>query len=350
MTHQRETPRWRPIARPGEVDYMTAPASSATTTSARVLVVDDDRALRAALQRLLRAEGFEVWTAANGREALEFFREGIAPDVVLLDVVMPEVDGFEVCKRLKQDPETRLTPVVMLTGLHAVEDRVRGIEAGADDLLTKPFERTELLARVRSLVRLKSYTDELERAESVVFALALSIEGKDPYTQGHCERLSRLAGRLGARVGLPEDSVVALERGGIVHDLGKIAVPDAILLKPGRLTQEDWAILREHPVKGEEICSGLKSFQQVLPIIRHHHEKRDGSGYPDGLAGDDVPMTARVLQVVDVYDALTTERPYKRALGHVEALGVMQEEVERGWWDPNVYDAFRDMSAEGLRT
>lgn len=338
------------MARPGDVDYMTAPTSSATTTSARVLVVDDDPTLRAALQRLLRAEGFEVWTATNGREVLEFFRDGLAPDVVLLDVIMPEVDGFEVCKRLKQDPETRLTPVVMLTGLHAVEDRVRGIEAGADDLLTKPFERTELLARVRSLVRLKSYTDELERAESVVFALARSIEGKDPYTQGHCERLSRFAGRLGERLGLSGELVRALERGGIVHDLGKIAVPDAILLKPGRLTQEEWAILREHPVKGEEICGGLKSFQQVLPIIRHHHEKLDGSGYPDGLAGEDVPITARVLQVVDVYDALTTERPYKSALAHEEALRVMQEEVERGWWDAHVYDAFRDMSTEALRT
>jgi len=204
-----------------------------------------------------------------------------------------------------------------------------------------------LLARVRSLLNLKAYTDELERAESVLFVLARSIEGKDPYTQNHCERLSTYSAALGQRLGLPADQITALRRAGIVHDIGKVAVPDAILLKPGKLTSEEWAIMREHPVVGERICAPLKSFKLVLPIIRHHHERLDGSGYPDGLKGDQIPMTARVLQVVDVYAALNTERPYKRALSSEEALGTMEEEVRKGWWDPKMLAEFRKLILEG---
>jgi putative two-component system response regulator len=170
-------------------------------------------------------------------------------------------------------------------------------------------DRAELLARVRSLLTLKHRTDELERAESVLFSLARSIEGKDPYTHGHCERLSDYSARLGEHLGLAEDEITALRRAGVVHDIGKVAVPDAILLKPSRLTEEEWKLIKEHPVVGERICAPLKSFRLVLPIIRHHHEKLDGTGYPDGLRGEAIPITARVLQIVDVYDALTTERP-----------------------------------------
>src|SRR2546427_10269103 len=190
---------------------------------------------------------------------------------------------------------------------------------GADGFLSKPFDHSELLVHVRSFLSLKAYTDELERAESVLFALAGSIEGKDPYTEGHCERLSGYSVRLGERIGLPEDQVIALRRAGVVHDIGKVAVSDAILLKPGRLTPEEFRIVQEHPVVGERICAPLKSFRLVLPIIRHHHEKLNGSGYPDGLKGEEIPITARVLQIVDVYDALTTQRPYKRALSRAEA-------------------------------
>ena len=316
-------------------------------SAATILVVDDDAAIRSALQGLLQAEQLQVVTAADGEAALSEFSR-VEPDLVLLDVMMPKLDGFEVCKRLKRDPESRLTPVVLLTGLGAVDDRVRGIEAGADDFLSKPFERVELVARVRSLLRVKEYTDELERAEAVLFALAQSIEAKDPYTEGHCERLSLYASTLGARLDLSEDRLTALRRAGNLHDIGKIAVPDAILLKPGPLTPEEWAMMREHPVIGERICQGLKSFRLVLPIIRHHHERRDGSGYPDGLKGEEIPLTARVLQVVDVYDALITERPYRPALPSTRALEMLRTETDRGWWDPDVVSEFRGLVREGL--
>jgi putative two-component system response regulator len=223
---------------------------------------------------------------------------------------------------------------------------LRALTSGADDFLTRPVDKIELLARVRALLRLKRHTDELERAETVLFALAQSIESKDPYTEHHCDRLSKYASRLGKSLGLPQEQITALERAGIVHDIGKVAVPDAILLKPGKLTDEEWKIMREHPVIGERICAPLKSFRLVLPIIRHHHEKADGSGYPDGLRGEVIPITARVLQIVDVYNALTTARPYKRALSVEETLETMALEVGKGWWDSNVFDHFRKLIAE----
>ncbi len=294
------------------------------------------------MAEFLRVHGFQVITSADGETALfELTRQ--QPDLVLLDVQMPGLDGFETCRRIKANPETRLIPVVLVTGLSATEDRVRGLEAGADDFLTKPVDRSELVARVRSLLMLKSFVNELERAESVLFALARSIEGKDPYTKGHCERLAENCARLGERIGLSTEEITTLRRAGVVHDIGKVAVPDAILLKPGPLTPEERAIMQQHPVVGESICAPLKSFRSVLPIIRHHHEKFDGSGYPDGLKGEQIPLTARILSVVDVYDALTTERPYKPAHPPEEALKTMAEEVQKGWWDVKLFAAFGEM-------
>src|ERR1022692_4860873 len=257
--------------------------------------------------------------------------------------MMPHLNGFEVCEKIKSNPETYLIPVVLITALSDKQDRLEGIKVGADDILSRPVDRTELLARVGSLLKFKQRTDELERAESVLFSLARSIEGKDPYTHGHCERLAEYSARLGEHLQLPEEQLIALRRAGVVHDVGKIAVPDAILLKPGRLTPDEWTIIRDHSVVGERICAPLKSFRFVLPIIRHHHEKLDGSGYPDGLRGDAIPITARILQIVDVYDALTTDRPYKKAFSVTEALQTMREEVAKGWWDPHIFAQFEQL-------
>jgi putative two-component system response regulator len=311
-----------------------------------VLVADDQASNRELLDELLSSEGFNVLTAADGAAALEHLNL-VNIDLVLLDVMMPELNGFEVCAKIKANPETYLIPVVLVTALSDKQDRIEGIRAGADDFLTRPVDRTELLTRVRSLVKLKHRTDELERAESVLFTLARSIEGKDPYTHGHCERLMNYSVSLGEHLGLIEEQITALRRAGIVHDIGKIAVPDAILLKPGKLTPEEWKLIQEHPVVGERICAPLKSFRAVLPIIRHHHEKFNGSGYPDGLRAEAIPVTARILQIVDVYDALTTVRPYKPAFSITDALQTMKEEVAKGWWDPQIFHEFERLVRTG---
>ena len=315
-----------------------------------VLVADDQAANRELLEELLTAQGCKVIAVPDGAAAVEELSR-TQVDLVLLDVMMPHLNGFEVCEKIKNNPDTYLIPVIMITALSDKQDRLEGIKVGADDFLSRPVDRTELLARVGSLLKLKQRTDELERAESVLFSLARSIEGKDPYTHGHCERLAEYSARLGEHLQLPEEQLIALRRAGVVHDVGKIAVPDAILLKPGRLTAEEWTLIKEHPVVGERICAPLKSFRLVLPIIRHHHEKLDGSGYPDGLRGDAIPVTARVLQIVDVYDALTTDRPYKKAFPIVDALQTMKEEVAKGWWDPHIFEQFEQLlrsSAAGL--
>jgi putative two-component system response regulator len=311
-----------------------------------ILVADDQAANRELLRELLAEQGCKVIAVPDGAAAVEELSR-TQVDLVLLDVMMPHLNGFEVCENIKKNPDTYLIPVVMITALSDKQDRLEGIQAGADDFLSRPVDRTELLARVRSLLNLKHRTDELEKAESVLFSLASSIEGKDPYTHGHCERLAEYSVRLGERLKLSEEQLIALRRAGVVHDVGKVSVPDAILLKPGRLNTEEWTLIKQHPLVGERICAPLKSFRFVLPIIRHHHERFDGSGYPDGLRGEEIPGTARVLQVVDVYDALTTDRPYKKALSVTDALQTMKEEVAKGWWDPHIFDQFERLVSGG---
>lgn len=309
------------------------------TTPAIILVADDNAANRELLDELLTAVGYRVITVGDGEQAIAVMKKDPV-DLALLDVMMPRFNGFEVCEFIKSNPETDLVPVILVTSLADQDARIRGIKSGADDFLSRPIDQAELLARVRALLKLKMRTDELERAESVLFTLARSIEGKDPYTHGHCERLAEYSARLGLGLALPDNQITALRRAGVVHDIGKVAVPDAILLKPTRLSPEEWKVMHEHPVVGERICAPLKSFRLVLPIIRHHHERCDGSGYPDGLRGEAIPVTARILQIVDVYDALTTERPYKRAFSSQEAIQTMKQEVANGWWDGTILERF----------
>ncbi len=315
---------------------------AATLSPQKILIADDDEASRGLLARILEGEGHNVLLAKDGNQALEMFRAQ-SIDLALLDVLMPGETGFSVCRRLKSDHATRLIPVILVTGLANPWDRVLGIEVGADDFLIKPFRRDELLARVRSLLRIKNYVDELEEAETVLFSLALGIEAKDPYTEGHCQRLASYAVELGRRVGLPEDQLTALRRAGIVHDIGKLGVPESILQKPGPLSGRERDAMMQHSVIGERICGPLRSFRQVLPIIRHHHEKLDGSGYPDGLSDGDIPVTARILSTVDVYDALSTDRPYRAALSPETAFGIIFEEVKKGWWDSGLVAEFQDL-------
>ncbi len=304
-----------------------------------ILVVDDKLDTLLLVRELLTSRGYQVVTASDAEEALDSIQEH-RPDLILLDVIMPGRSGYDLCRQLKDDPGTRLIPIVMITGLSDRSDRIRGIEVGADDFLSKPLYPEELFARVKSLLKLKHFTDELENAEAVLFSLALGVEARDPYTGDHCARLARYASDLGRHLGLDYESIVALQRGGYLHDLGKVTIPDEILKKHTGLTDEEWEIIRQHPLTGEAICRPLKAFRRVLPIIRHHHEHWNGSGYPDGLSRNNIPLLARVLQVVDVYDALRTARPYKPSLGHKEAERTMLEEAREGLYDSELVTEF----------
>jgi putative two-component system response regulator len=304
-----------------------------------ILVVDDYRLNAELMRELLATRGYQASIVSNAADAEASIRRD-PPDLILLDVVMPGKTGYELCHELKNDPATRLIPIVMITGLNDQADRLRAIEAGADDFLSKPIRAEELFARVKSLLKLKEFTDELETAESVLCTLGLSVEARDPYTEGHCERLARDASELGRHLGLDDECVIALRRGGYLHDLGKIGVPDEILKKGSNLTAEEWEIMKRHPAIGEKICRPLKSLRLVLPIIRHHHEHSDGSGYPDGLKDGEIPLLARILQVVDIYDALRTARPYKPALPHEQAYFTMCEEAKAGLWDEELVGEF----------
>ena len=233
---------------------------------------------------------------------------------------LPGIDGVTVCRHLKSTPETALTPVLMMTGLASQEAHLSALEAGADDFLAKPIVLAELTARVRSAVRMKQCIDELDDAAGSIVMLGAMIEARDRSTEGHCRRLALYASRLGARIGLGRDDLRALEHGGYLHDLGKIAIPDALLLKAGPLTAAEYTLVKTHTVIGERLCMPLRSMRAVRPIIRSHHETLDGKGYPDALVGSTIPLLAQVIGIVDVFDALTTNRPYRDALTRADGL------------------------------
>jgi len=307
-----------------------------------VLAIDDQPQSLKAMRDALLPLGFDVLEARDGEAGLALARER-QPDVILLDVVMPGMDGYEVCHKLKADEETRLLPVVFLTGLDSRDARLRGLEAGATDFLTKPFSLVELEVRVRNLVSFRRLTQDLDDAEKMLFAVARTVEARDEATGEHCDRLSQLAARLAEHMGLDNEASKTLRRAGYLHDIGKIGIPDSILLKAAELDETEWRIMRSHVEIGVSICSPLRTLRGVLPVIRHHHERRDGSGYPDGLAGDAIPELAQVFQVVDVFDALTNDRPYRRALTAEQAFTILARETERGWWNRRVVDAFASM-------
>ncbi len=315
---------------------------------ARILIVDDDRVVRETLRDSVEHLGFETREAASAEEALE--RIGAEPpDLILLDVRMPGITGIELCRRLKQERSTRLIPVVLLTAQGELETRVAGLEAGADDYFTKPVHLRELRARLGALIRLKRVVEELEQAENMITSLALTIEARDTYTAGHCVRLATYAVELGERLGLGEEELAALRLGGFLHDLGKIAVPDGVLLKPGPLSDDEWRLMREHPDVGDRLARPMRTLALVRPIIRHHHERMDGRGYPDKLVGGEIPLLARVMAVVDVYDALRTRRPYKPALSEAESLRLLDEGARTGQLDPELVRVFRELRSRPAR-
>ncbi len=306
-----------------------------------VLAVDDETTNLIVVEKMLKPHSCIVEKATSGKEALDAVWKQL-PDVILLDVMMPGMDGFEVCRKLKGAESTRLVPIVIVTALQEKEDRIKGIEAGCDDFISKPIDRIELIARVHALGQVKRLNDDLDHAEAVVLSLARAVEAKDHTTGDHCDRLIQLSRAFGEFIGLEAKDIRTLERASILHDVGKIGVPDTILLKPDKLTEDEWEIMRQHPILGEEICHPLRSLQDVCPVIRHHHEKWSGIGYPDGLVSDSIPYLARVFQLIDAYDALTSERPYKRAFTSAEAMKTLKDETEEGIWDPEMFKKFEE--------
>lgn len=305
--------------------------------SATVLLVAANQKNRKAWRELLSNQGFKITAIGSGERAPDLCLH-LRPDLVLLEASLPDISGFEVCRRLKQDARNHLTPVVLIAALSEDCDPERARQAGVDDFWTAHPSRWEALTRIQSLLQMKSYIDE--QGKAVVLSMARSIEARDIHARGHGERTACIAVELGKRIGLGEELLDALQVAGIVHDIGKVIVPDAVLLKPGRLNFEEMRIVQLHPAEGVRICSPLKSLRRALPMIRHHHERMDGSGYPDGLRGDAIPLPARILQVADIYDALTNDRPYRAALPVQEALMTMYQEADQGGLDMDLIRIF----------
>ena len=292
-------------------------------------------------------DGYKTIRAGDGQEAIDIARRE-RPELVLLDAMMPRMTGFDACRRMKADNDLKLIPVVLVTALNGREDKLRGIEAGADDFLTKPIDKVALLTRMCALLKAKRTTDCLEDAETVIFALARTVENRDPATGGHVERVSHYAAALGRAAELSDSEVEGLRRAGVVHDIGKVAIPDQILLKSGRLTPDERRVIQNHVEVGYELLRPMRTFSESLPAVRYHHERLDGSGYPFGLRGEQIPITAQILAIVDVFDALTTDRCYRSALAIADALDVLRDEASRGLHDPQLIELFAQIVLKPL--
>ncbi len=312
-----------------------------------VLLVEPDEASRGAVKAVLRHGSYRVLECRHATEAMEILGDDPV-DLVIVATKLAGISGLEFCRWVKANPDTQLIPVLVLTTARGVNHEIAAIESGADDFIAKPVHTDLLRARVSAMLRNKTMTDSLEKAEAILFTLAQAVEQRDRFTGEHCHRLAVYGVALGKAMGVSASERLAIYRGGYLHDIGKIAIPDSVLFKPGALNSKEWEIMRMHPIKGEEICRPMKSLTDVLPIIRNHHERWDGKGYPDGLREDDTPLGARILQVCDIYDALTSARCYKPAMNHEDAVEILREEVRKGWRDPNVVAAFLNIAHQSL--
>lgn len=311
--------------------------TDALGAGAAILIAEDDAGVSGLLGQLLTRCGYHVDVVDNGRAALGRLAES-PPDVAILDINMPGLSGIDVCRQIKADADTRLIPVILMTGLESRDLRLAGIAAGASDFLAKPIDVCELMARVRSLVQVKRYTDDLESAASVMMTLASMIEARDGYLEGHCHRMANYAVAVGQSLGLGDADLQALRRGAFLHDIGMLVVPDSVLRKTTALDPEEYELIKSHTVLGESLVTHLRSLRHIGPIIRHHHERRDGSGYPDGLRGDAIPLLAQIIGVVDVFEALTSARAYRQAASVDRAIEVLHDHVQQGWRRADLVD------------
>lgn len=305
----------------------------------KVLVVDDNETNVELICMHLKPLNYDIYRAYDGDEALQKVQE-VQPDLILLDLMMPKVSGYQVCKQLKDDPKTTLIPIIVITALRELDDKIKAMELGADDFLIKPFNKIELLTRIKSLLRLKQLYDEMDHTEDMVIALVEALEAKDIYTRGHSERVAKYSVILARELGMNETEVEIIRKGSLLHDIGKIGVKDVILNKVEKLTQEEIAHIRTHPARGYEICKTLNSFKKYLPCIRWHHERMDGKGHPDGLMGDQIPLSARICSITDAFDAMTSNRPYRNGIPPLKAANIFEREMFSGQWDPEVSKVF----------
>ncbi len=305
-----------------------------------VVVIEDEATQRTLLTRVLEREGYEVLAIADGEIGLRAIVEH-APDLVLLDLTLPRMDGYEICRRLRLDPITATLPVIVITAHTAQGDMVAALDAGADDFLAKPVQQAELLARMRSAMRLRRSITSLERATQIVAALANAVEAKDVGLVHHCRWLAHHAGRVGVQVGLRGEELEAVAYGALLHDVGKIGVPEHLLRKEGPLSDEEWIVMRRHPEIGERICRPLRASRAFAPIIRHHHEHFNGKGYPDRLRGEQIPLGARIVAVADAYEAMVHGRPYQPAQSHTLAADELLR-LRGNQFDPDLVPIFLD--------
>lgn len=314
----------------------------------RILVVDDNPSIASLLRHGLAAEGYEVTVAADGLAALGEVAD-LLPDLILLDLDLPSMRGDEVCRRLKRDPATRWIPIVMVTAMADSGNKIAAWDNGADEFLTKPFHMVEVVARCRSLLRIRRLIEERDSAEAVVFALARAVEAKSPFTHGHSARVLRFCLALASAVGVDGRDRDLLRKGSLLHDIGKISIPDAILNKPGSLTDGEYDVIKQHPDQGAHIVEPLVSMRDAIPLIRWHHERLDGLGYPDGLRGDEIPLLVRILSVCDVYDSLASDRPYRSSIPHHVCLEILRDNALGGGLDPELVAMFARLGLESPR-
>lgn len=307
-----------------------------------ILVVDDVQSNLELMGAIFEKEGFQVYSAIGAHAAIEMFQK-YPIDIAVLDVMMPGIDGFELCTKLKSISGKHFFPVILLTALTDRNSRIKGLESGADDFISKPFDIIELILKIRSLLKLKTLQEELDHSENIILTLAVAMEARDPYTKGHSTRVSKLSVDFSKFLGLPEKDREQMKKAGILHDIGKICLSQSLLRKPGPLTKEEVEMIKTHALLGEEICRPLVSMRKILPAIRHHHERWDGTGFPDGLAGQDIPFMARILSIIDSFDAMVSVRPYRDRRSVKETLRVMKSEQYSGQWDFELLAYFLDM-------
>lgn len=305
----------------------------------KILVIDDYKENISLIETYFFGTNHHFISADSGKSGLKIaYKEN--PDLIMLDAQMPGMDGFQVHENLKENPKLKDIPVIMITTIEDNRSRSKCYELGID-YITKPFNIYDIKTRVSKLLELYSYKTQLESAEKLIFHLAAVVEAKDAYEKGATKKLAQYGVYFAKHIGLDKNAINEIYYGALLRSIGKIEVDEHILAKPGPLTEEEFDKIKSYPVIGEKICKNIQSLKNVLPIIRNHKEHYDGSGYPDGLKGDNIPLNAQIISLADCFTALTSDRPYRKAFSVEKAIGVMDKNMQHGKMNPGLYAEFR---------